>query len=171
MSSLGHVPSFCKPFIGQSCFDHIALPHLRGKESMTSQTSALRDIFWTIMALLILFLHVPVVGAQGSQDNVCTRTITANVVALDQPLMFNRLGASGPDGTIFALERDVVPMDYDPSSGQPPGPLEAGKVRLRADKRPRPLILRANVGDCLQIHFRNLLLSQAPLLEQLSEQQ
>src|SRR5262245_14744097 len=141
----------------------MALPHLRGKERMTSQASALRDIFWTIMALLILFLHVPVVGAQGSQDNVCTRTITANVVALDQPLMFNRLGASGPDGTIFALERDVVPMDYDPSSGQPPGPLEAGKVRLRADKRPRPLILRANVGDCLQINFRNLLLSQNPL--------
>src|SRR5262249_16889006 len=39
-------------------------------------------------------------------------------------------------------------------------------VRLRADKRPRPLILRANVGDCLQINFRNLLLAQDPLAPQ-----
>jgi hypothetical protein len=33
----------------------------------------------------------------------------------------------------------------------------AGQVSLRADKRPRPLTLRANEGDCLQINFSNLL--------------
>ena len=31
-----------------------------------------------------------------------------------------------------------------------------GKVQLRPDKRPRPIVLRANVGDCLTIEFENL---------------
>ncbi len=50
---------------------------------------------------------------------------------------------------MFALRRDVVPV-----SGTA---LTAGNVRLRADKRPRPLVLRMNVGDCLRIDFQNLL--------------
>ena len=33
----------------------------------------------------------------------------------------------------------------------------AGKVALRPDKRPRPLVLRAHVGDCLRVNFTNLL--------------
>lgn len=33
----------------------------------------------------------------------------------------------------------------------------AGHVKLRSDKRPRPLVLRANEGDCLQVTFTNLL--------------
>ena len=28
---------------------------------------------------------------------------------------------------------------------------------LRPDKRPRPIVLRMNVGDCLQVKFENLL--------------
>ena len=32
-----------------------------------------------------------------------------------------------------------------------------GKVMLRGSKRPRPIVLRVNVGDDLEIHFRNLL--------------
>lgn len=79
----------------------------------------------------------------------CLRTITADVVALDQAFYWNRLGAMQPQGMIFALRRDVVP------SG--PGGLAPGNVRLREDKRPRPLVLRANVGDCLQVKFQNLL--------------
>jgi uncharacterized protein YijF (DUF1287 family) len=35
--------------------------------------------------------------------------------------------------------------------------LEPGKVRLRPDKRPRPIVLRADVGDVLEIQFTNLL--------------
>ena len=35
--------------------------------------------------------------------------------------------------------------------------LTAGKVMLRADKRPRPIVLRMNLGDCLQVNFQNLL--------------
>ena len=35
--------------------------------------------------------------------------------------------------------------------------LTPGRVALRADKRPRPLVLRMNVRDCLTISFQNLL--------------
>ena len=35
--------------------------------------------------------------------------------------------------------------------------LKPGQVRLRSDKRPRPLVLRVNEGDCLHVKFTNLL--------------
>jgi hypothetical protein len=81
---------------------------------------------------------------------VCERTINANVVALDQLIMYNRLGAVNPNGMIYALKADVVAIDA--ARG-----LVAGNVRLRSDKRPRPIVLRMNSGDCLRITFQNLL--------------
>lgn len=89
---------------------------------------------------------------------VCSRTIKASVVALDQIIMFNRLGTVNPNGMIYALKQDVVAID--PAKG-----LVAGNVRLRADKRPRPVVLRMNSGDCLRISFQNLL-SPSPLSDQ-----
>jgi manganese oxidase len=80
----------------------------------------------------------------------CAHTTQADVVALDQVYFWNRLGAVEPQGMIFALLRDIVPIN--PTLGIAPG-----NVQLRPDKRPRPLILRVNAGDCLQINFRNLL--------------
>jgi hypothetical protein len=77
-------------------------------------------------------------------------TVVANVVALDQVIFYNRLGALNPAGMIFALERDVVKIDPD----QPLGP---GNVQLRPDKRPRPLTLRLNAGQKLQVNFKNWL--------------
>jgi hypothetical protein len=74
----------------------------------------------------------------------------ANVVALDQVFFYNRLGAFNPAGMIYALRRDIVPIDS--SKGIVPG-----NVQLRADKRARPLVLRMNIGDCLKINFQNLL--------------
>ena len=35
--------------------------------------------------------------------------------------------------------------------------LQEGQVKLREDKRPRPIVLRVNEGDCLQVNFQNLL--------------
>ena len=35
--------------------------------------------------------------------------------------------------------------------------LSAGNVMLRSDKRPRPMVLRMNAGDCIRINFQNLL--------------
>ena len=90
-----------------------------------------------------------------------TRTITAQVVALDQPFIYNRLGSSNPLGMIYALRRDVV-VKTGADQGKaltllPDSAAQPGNVTLRSDKRPRPLVLRANVGDCLEIHFQNLL--------------
>jgi hypothetical protein len=87
--------------------------------------------------------------AQAPPPTTCQRQTTAQVVALDQPFFLNRLGAFEATGMMFALKRDVVPI-----SGTT---LTAGNVQLRSDKRPRPLILRMNVGDCLTITFTNLL--------------
>ncbi len=85
---------------------------------------------------------------------VCARTIKANVVALDQVIMFNRLGTVNPNAMIYALKQDIVAIDA--AKG-----LIAGNVKLRADKRPRPIVLRMNSGDCLRITFQNLLSSIA----------
>lgn len=85
---------------------------------------------------------------------------TADVVALDQPFFYNRLGAVTPDGMIFALKRDVI----DKTSGQPCDKVQCakGNVQLRSDKRPRPIVLRMNVGDTLTIKFTNLLAEPLP---------
>jgi hypothetical protein len=105
---------------------------------------------------------------------ICNRKIKVQVVALDQPWMWNRLGAAQPGGMIYALARDVVKADGTPLPDDlndlkklPPKELEAllGYVRLRDDKRARPLVLRANKGDCLEITFMNLL-SKQPVMEQ-----
>src|SRR5215216_5025191 len=85
---------------------------------------------------------------------VCERTVKANVVALDQVIVYNRLGTVNPGGMIYALKQDVVAID--PLKG-----LVAGNVRLRSNKRPRPIVLRMNNGDCLRVNFTNLL-SAAP---------
>jgi manganese oxidase len=100
--------------------------------------------------------------------SACTETVTAKVVALDQPFMWNRLGTSQPQGMIFALESDVVPLDNPVVNGNDkltvvdPTSLTAGSVRLRSDKRPRPIVLRVNEGACLKILFRNLLNPETP---------
>ena len=88
--------------------------------------------------------------APAAQAATCNRTITADVVALDQVFFWNRLGAVQPQGMVYALRRDIVPID--PAQGLIPG-----NVMFREDKRPRPLVLRMGVHDCLEIHFQNLL--------------
>jgi hypothetical protein len=105
---------------------------------------------------------------------ICNRTIKVQVVALDQPWMWNRLGAAQPGGMIYALARDVIsnvkaggvskdgPLPDDLKSLQADLMALCGNVRLRDDKRARPLVLRANKGDCLEITFANLLSPQPP---------
>ena len=122
-------------------------------------------------ACLILALTVicalPVVAQES--DFTCNRTIKAQVVALDQPWMWNRLGAAQPGGIIYALYGDVVksngdelrdPWNLSPEDREQLAKDLAGNVRLRDDKRARPLVLRANKGDRLEITFWNLLSPQ-----------
>src|ERR1044072_7290519 len=106
---------------------------------------------WQLLcAGVVALLAVSSAHAQTSPPTTCERTVKADVVALDQALIYNRLGAINPAGMIYALKRDVVAIVA--SKG-----LVAGNVQLRPGKRPRPIALRMNVGDCLQINFTNLL--------------
>lgn len=89
----------------------------------------------------------------------CQRTLVANVVAIDQPLMFNRLGAHNPNGMMYALRGDVV--DANGVLITQGGSATPGQVTLRPDKRPRPLVLRVAAGDCLTVNLQNLLAFQA----------
>jgi hypothetical protein len=96
------------------------------------------------------FTGVPANSAAPAPSVSCGRTVKAYVVAFDQPFMMNRLGAARPGGMIYALRGDVQPIV--PSYGY-----RAGNIQLKPYKRARPIVLRANVGDCLQITFTNYL--------------
>jgi hypothetical protein len=70
-----------------------------------------------------------------------TRMVTADVVAIPKAIMLNRLGATIPNAFVFALRGDTIGT--------------GNNIQLRPGKRPRPIVLRANVGDCLRITFTN----------------
>ena len=99
---------------------------------------------------LALFFLLPSVGActgGGAQPPEVLapglrcegNTLSARVAAIPQHFAINRLGSDVPDGLMFALESDL-----DSASGQ-----------LRPDLRPRPLTLRVEAGQCLNITLRN----------------
>ena len=107
------------------------------------------------------------------------RLVCADIAALDQTLVYNRFGSFNPFGMIFALTRDLDEIGstrtlsadtWDPKcenhtgaeSRRPGVRLAAGQVRLRDCKRPRPLVLRANVGDVLLVRVTNLLMKPQP---------
>ena len=86
---------------------------------------------------------------------VCARTVTAKVVALENPTVFNRIGAQNPNWAMYALKRDVIDNATRQSCAEVA--CTAGNVQLRPDKRTRPIALRVAEGDCLDIEFTNLL--------------
>jgi hypothetical protein len=110
---------------------------------------ALRHRIDRPIAFLLAALLVPA-AARAADAPACAHTVWADVVAFDQPIMINRLGTVRPGGEIYALRRDVVSTDGSAT-------LSPGKVQLRPERRPRPLTLRVNKGDCLRITFQNLL--------------
>ena len=111
------------------------------------------SISFSVMAVTMLVAFIGCVGVVKAQEIVptpdCERTIKADVVAFDQPFFYNRLGAVNPAGMIYALRRDV---EAKSTAGLVPG-----NVRLKKYKRARPIVLRMNIGDCIQILFQNLL--------------
>ena len=60
----------------------------------------------------------------------CERTIKADVVAFDQVITYNRLGAVNPAGMMYALRRDVKAVDTTRG-------LVPGNITLKPYKRPR----------------------------------
>jgi hypothetical protein len=123
----------------------------------------------TAMAAAALGAASLFAAGEARAQITCARTLTADVVAFDQPLMYNRLGAANINGMMYALKRDVVFNNRgNPDDSDNLKPLTqvartdlAGNVELRPDKRPRPLVLRIARGDCLQVTLTNLLTPQA----------
>ena len=121
-------------------------------------------------------------GGHAQAQGPIERVVHADVVALDQIIVYNRFGSFDPYGMVFALRRDVS-ATYGDGSGQPylkaaecqqatgaeagdGAELNPGQVRLKDCKRPRPLVLRANVGDILDVTFTNLLRTAQPDVSQ-----
>ena len=108
-----------------------------------------------------------VASGAGAATAKCERNLHANVVAIEQAITLNRFGAFNPAGMLFALQRDVVFSGHatiaDGTSVSDANLHDApGFVKLRSAKRPRPLVLRANEGDCLEVRFHNLLMRGVP---------
>jgi hypothetical protein len=83
---------------------------------------------------------------------------------MDQVITYNRLGVFNPAGMIFALARDVFPVGTDVftlAKSCRYNSCTSGEVMLRPDKRPRPLTLRVNEGQTIEIKLKNLLSSSA----------
>jgi len=140
-----------------------------------------------LAAALVFVLAVSFAAGDVQGAIVCGREVTADVAVIDQPVLFNRLGASNVNGMIYALEQDVVTMNpvcsdgTDPVGGACTAPATlieamtpirqtglpptafAGNAMLRPDKRPRPLVLRVRRGDCLTVTLSNLLTPAANL--------
>jgi len=120
-----------------------------------NNTSAIRACLGRFAAAITLTVAALTL-APAAQAQSCSRMLTADVVAIDMPLMFNRLGAQNINGMMYALRRDVIDIRNDKplTAG---GSASPGKVALRPDKRPRPLVLRMGAGDCMTIKLENLL--------------
>jgi len=102
----------------------------------------------------------------NSDSQPLQRTISTEVVALDQPITYNRFGSYNPYGMMYALKRDVIDTESCDSNGDNCKMMSAdtkpGHVRLRKNKRPRPLVLRASHGDILKVKFYNMLSPHQP---------
>ena len=80
-------------------------------------TGGVHSLFITLTAGLALAFPAGALAAI-----TCARTLTADVVVFDQPLMFNRLGSQNVNGIMYALRRDVVSKATQAPCGQPARP-------------------------------------------------
>ena len=132
---------------------------------MNGKTIGVLQLFLLMTLLSSCHLFYP-----PEQNNVARRIVFAEVVALDQPITYNRFGSYNPYGMMYALKRDVVDTercDLNVPEGKEncramSADTRPGHVRLRKGKRPRPLVLRASSGDRLEIRFYNMLMPNQP---------
>ena len=95
--------------------------------------------------------------------------VMADVVAIDHPMVFNRIGAQNVNWMMYALRHDVIDIstaDHYPLNYTPQGEElfqkalsrnQSRSIALRPDLRPRPLVLRVAAGQHLRVRFTNLL--------------
>ncbi|MCL6527536.1 MAG: hypothetical protein K6T57_11715 [Thermaceae bacterium] len=89
------------------------------------------------------------------------RVVRVEVVALEEPLFYNRFGSVNPYGMIYALKHQVERIPGGKSE-RVPGLMCPGYARLKPGVRPRPLAIRANQGDILEITLENWLSPTPP---------
>jgi hypothetical protein len=94
----------------------------------------------------------PSVAASPVNPTCAAGTRHYDVAAISVPIPYNRWGDVNMNGQVFVLQSDkeavrnwYVPLNADPALDP------AGNRRLR----PRPLVLRANIGECVEINFTN----------------
>jgi manganese oxidase len=126
-------------------------PDLQGKHNTLTNSEHLGGVMSraVVFCSLVFGLFLVAVSVQAQQLCPGSSTVSASVVALDQVVVINRLGTVRPAGMIYALRSDVEPINGTD--------LSPGNVRLKPDRRPRPLVLRVHEGECLKIAFQNLL--------------
>src|SRR5260370_38506679 len=90
---------------------------------------------------LVVLSSTNLLAQPSAVPSRCDSIIRADVVALDQAYMVNRLGAIHTDGEIYALRRDV--LSSDPTTKE----LRPGKGMPPADKRAQPTALGGNTGS------------------------
>lgn len=112
---------------------------------------------------LMLFLIIGTTSASFAQDQYKSgNTVYADIVAIDLPIHYNRLGVYESAGLIYALKSDVYKDNtaFTTKNGieVPCSTIEgncAGCMRLKPAKRPRPIVLRSNIGDELVVTLTN----------------
>jgi len=140
---------------------------------------------WSRCLILIFFFSVGgLVVAQTIPDTIdsskppvkqkppslssCPKSaLTADVVAIDHPMIFNRLGAQNVNWMMYALRHDIIDITKNKTLGYTREGEELFKkakqnhasrgIALRPDLRPRPLVLRVAAGGYLKVRFTNLL--------------
>lgn len=139
--------------------------------------------FLRIVISLLSFFVVGSISAQmsqlkGSSNSLvkqpgfqklesCRNALVADVVAIDHPMVFNRLGAQNVNWMMYALRHDIIDvasnktLDYTIVGDQLFASAKANNtsrgIALRPDLRPRPLVLRVAAGGYLKVNFTNLL--------------
>lgn len=115
------------------------------------------------ISLLILFSCFGTASAVQCPSSA----LQADVVAIDHPMVFNRLGAQNVNWMMYALRHDVIDLktqktlDYTPTGNhlftKARNRSSSRGIALRPDLRPRPLVLRVAAGEYLKVRFTNLL--------------
>lgn len=94
----------------------------------------------------------PAVAQAGQACTGASYDRSYDVAAINVEIPFNRWGDMDPDGMAYVLQGDkeAVKNWYRPLAADPASD-PAGNRRLR----PRPLVIRANAGECVKIDFKN----------------
>jgi FtsP/CotA-like multicopper oxidase with cupredoxin domain len=96
----------------------------------------------------------PVFAASDPCASASTPTKTFNVSAINAKITYNHFGDNDPGGFMYVLDQNITAVQNQASAG-------TVTTGLREDPI-QPLVLRANLGDCVVINFTNRL-TQGPL--------